>query len=141
MFYRSRDSEAISRSSQAAFFCSAIKAGFSCQNLPRVSRTVRTSFVRALLGVGFCSKVSPHFRRAKTCPACGSSSFDLAHFLKDCKRFSKDRSALLKSVLARRPVSALEFLTKSENSLFCTQKVELASVMLFLKRVEKYFEK
>ena len=134
-FYCSKDFEAISKSNQAELFCLAIKAGFSWTNLPRVSRTVRSSFVRALLGVGFCSKVSPHFRRAKACPACGSSCFDLHHFLRDCKRFSKDRSALLGSVLARSPLSALEFLDKS-----CLRKSELASLMFFLRRVEKYFE-
>ena len=135
-FYKSRDLRSISESAQARLFSEVLEVVESPLDFfeVAVSRPAKTAFARALLGVGFCSKAAPKFRHAKACPACGSREFGLLHYLRDCPRFLSDRSALLAPILERRPSSAVGFFGSNSDT-------EIARLMLFIRRLEKFFDK
>ena len=134
-FYRAKDLDAVTESSQTLHFSkvlSSIPDPLGFLNV-HVCRSARTAFARALLGVEFCSKINPKFRRARVCPACASTEFDLWHYICDCPKFQKDRTMLLDPVLAGKPGSFLKLLTVSS-------KIDIARIMLFTRRLEKFFE-
>ena len=76
-------------------------------NFAGITREFRTTFLRCITGVHFCSeKTCKKFHRIKTgvCPFCKNSSRDLTHYTLHCPHFNNIRRIFLKKIESLNPL-------------------------------------